>query len=282
MGVDKIRLTGGEPLLRADLGRLIELLAAKPGLRDIALTTNGVLLANAVGEMQRLGLRRVTVSLDTLDPTRFRNLSQRSNHAAVMAGIEAIASAGLANTKLNCVVVRGTNDDEVVALVEYSKSVNAEVRFIEYMDVGGASRWDPTLVVSREEILERLEQHYGPIAAPTWTDPAAPAERFVLPDGTTVGIVASTTKPFCGACDRSRLTADGVWFLCLYALTGTDLRTPLRSGGKADLVEAIRGGWSRRTDAGAEDRLSTAQRRPLLPLRILRADPHLEMHTRGG
>jgi GTP 3',8-cyclase len=283
LGVDRIRLTGGEPLLRSGVADLVRRLAGLPGVVDLAMTTNGVLLARHVGTLRQAGLRRVTVSLDTLHPDRFQALSQRTTHREALAGIAAAAEAGLDGMKIDTVVIRGTNDDELCEILEFGRTVPAEVRFIEYMDVGGATEWSPKLVFSREEILASLAAHYGPIVALRRTG-AAPADRFVLPDGLVFGIVSSTTQPFCAFCDRSRLTADGMWLRCLYAMTGTDLRTPVRGGaGPAELRDLIAGVWRQRHDRGAVDRLSA--RSPdtvFVSVESLKRDPHLEMHTRGG
>jgi len=282
LGVDKVRLTGGEPLLRRDLPRLIRMLAAKPRIRDLALTTNGVLLAEHAAALKGAGLHRVTVSLDTLDPQRFARLTSRSTHAQVLEGIASVPRAGFTSTKLDTVVIRGVNDDELAALVEYARGVPAEVRFIEYMDVGGATRWSLDQVVSRAEMLTRLERRYGRIE-PVIERSTAPADRFRLPDGTTFGIISSTTAPFCADCDRSRLTADGLWYLCLYATRGIDLRGPFRGGAAPDQLKAlVTGAWRARTDRGAEDRLALGNRQPLVQIGGLKRDPHLEMHTRGG
>jgi GTP 3',8-cyclase len=282
LGVDKVRLTGGEPLLRRELPRLVAMLAARTRIRDLAMTTNGVLLAAHAPALRAAGLHRVTVSLDTLDATRFARLTNRPTHAQVLEGIASLAPAGFAGTKLDTVVIRGVNDDELGDLIEFGKGVPAEVRFIEYMDVGGATRWSPDQVVSRKEMLERLEARYGRIE-PLVEVSTAPADRFRLSDGTTFGIIASTTAPFCADCDRSRLTADGLWYLCLYATRGIDLRGPLRGGaGPDELGALITGGWRARTDRGAEDRLALGNRQPLVQIGGLRRDPHLEMHTRGG
>jgi len=282
LGVDKIRLTGGEPLLRRELPRLVRVLAAKPRLRDLALTTNGVLLAEHAGALKEAGLHRVTVSLDTLRPERFAALTRRQSHAQVLEGIEAVTRAGFGETKLDTVVMRGVNDDELAALIEFGKRAPAEVRFIEYMDVGGATRWSMEQVVGRREMLARLEARYGPIE-PVAETSSAPADRYRLPDGTVFGIIASTTAPFCSSCDRSRLTADGVWYLCLYAQRGIDLRGPFRRGARPEeLAALIADAWGRRTDRGAEQRLAVRERSPLVQIARLKADPHLEMHTRGG
>jgi cyclic pyranopterin phosphate synthase len=281
-GVDRVRITGGEPLLRRNLPELIELLAARPAIADLAMTTNGVLLARHAGALRSAGLHRLTVSLDTLDPERFRQLAKFDELPAVLSGIDAAARAGFSSLKIDTVIIRGCNDDELVPLLEYGKSVGAEVRFIEYMDVGGATHWSMNAVVPRREMLDRLEQAYGPIRPLPGRD-SAPAERFALPDGTTFGIIASTTEPFCASCDRSRLTADGLWLLCLYARGGLDLRRPLREGAtQDDLVRLISTVWSMRADRGAEERLFSPGRQPLIPVAALKRDAHLEMHTRGG
>jgi cyclic pyranopterin phosphate synthase len=282
LGVDKVRLTGGEPLLRRDLPVLVGMLAALPGIRDLALTTNGVLLAEQAPALRAAGLHRVTVSLDTLRPERFRALTRRDTHGRVIEGIEAVRRAGFPDLKLDTVVMRGVNEDEVVPLIEFGRAVGAEVRFIEYMDVGGATHWSADRVVSRAEMLERLAARFGAIT-PVVEVSSAPAERFRLDDGTVFGIVASTTVPFCRTCDRARLTADGMWLLCLYAQQGTDLRTPLRAGASREALAAlISGRWQSRQDRGAEERKELGIRGPLLQIEGLKKDPHLEMHTRGG
>jgi len=282
VGVDKVRLTGGEPLLRRDLPRLVRLLATNPRLRDIAMTTNGVLLAEHAAALRAAGLMRVTVSLDTLRRERFKALTRRDTHALVLEGLAAVGRMEWPGLKLDTVVVRDVNDDELADLIEYGRQVNAEVRFIEYMDVGGATSWSMEQVVSRAEMLRVIERRYGPVEA-IRDDDSAPADRFRLSDGTVFGIISSTTQPFCRSCDRSRLTADGRWYRCLYAIRGTELGQALRSGADRDeLRELITSAWRLRADRGAEDRLTMSQRRPLIQVGELRRDPHLEMHTRGG
>ena len=284
LGVTKVRLTGGEPLLRHDVPTVVGLLAGTAGITDLALTTNGMVLAAQAEALRRSGLGRLTVSLDTLRPDRFEAYTRSKRHADVLAGIEAARAVGFARLKLNTVVVRGYNDDELVDLIEFGRARSAEVRFIEYMDVGGATQWSPEQVVSRREMLESVSRRYGRIepAAGARGGPA-PAERFVLPDGTAFGIIASTTAPFCRACDRSRLTADGTWYLCLYAERGVSLRDPLRQGASdAELSELIAAAWAIRRDRGAEERLQVVSRGALYPVERLRQDPHREMHTRGG
>jgi len=281
-GLDRIRLTGGEPLLRRNLPELIRMLAGRSWLRDLSLTTNGVLLADHAADLKRAGLHRITVSLDTLRGDRFRKLARIDALPDVLAGIEAVRTVGWTGLKIDTVLTRGDNDDEIVDLLEYGRGVNAEVRFIEYMDVGGATNWRPDAVVSRREILERLTAHYGPVTGID-ENSSAPAARFRLPDGLTFGIISSTTQPFCRTCDRARLTADGVLLLCLYAQHGTDLRRPLRAGASREtmlnLIEAV---WKGRADRGAEERIGVRQRGAYIPVSVLKKDAHLEMHTRGG
>lgn len=281
LGVDKVRLTGGEPLLRRDLPGLIERLARKTGIRDLAMTTNGVLLAPAVEDLKRSGLRRLTISLDTLQRDRFVKLARYDELPRVLKGIDAAVDT-FPGFKIDTVVIKGVNDEEVIPLLDFARARGAELRFIEYMDVGGATTWSMSQVVSRDELLHTIGAHYGHVE-PLREASSAPADRYTLPDGTVFGIIASTTAPFCRSCDRSRLTADGVWYLCLYAARGVDLRGPLR-GGVSDeaLRDLITSVWHARTDRGAENRLEVRERSPLIPLRALKKDPHLEMHTRGG
>ena len=282
LGVRKVRLTGGEPLLRHDLPTLVELLRRDGRIEDLAMTTNGLLLARQAAGLRAAGLDRVTVSLDTLHAERALEFARTARHADVLTGIATARDAGLP-VKLNTVVIRGFNDDEVVPLLEHARAVGAELRYIEYMDVGGATRWSMQDVVSQREILERLTARFGPIEPIAEPSSRAPAERFRLSDGTTFGVIASTTRPFCRDCDRSRLTADGTWYLCLYAEAGVDLRAPLRAGADdAALAELVRATWSERADRGAELRAAAPERGVLHQIGELRADPRREMHTRGG
>ena len=283
LGVDKVRLTGGEPLLRRDVPALVKMIAAKPGLSDLALTTNGVLLEDQIDALKTAGLGRITVSLDTLRRDRFKSLTRFDQLDAVHRGIAA-ARRVYGTLKIDSVVIRGVNEDELVDLIDYGRSVSGEVRFIEYMDVGGANRWAPGRVFGRTAILAALTRSFGPIEALSEPGSSAPAERYRLRDGTTFGIIASTTEPFCRTCDRSRLTADGVWYLCLYATSGLDLRGPLRAGvPPAGLATLIADRWAGRDDRGAEERLALGDRRAFVPVQdLLKRDPHLEMHTRGG
>ncbi|HXG45080.1 MAG TPA: GTP 3',8-cyclase MoaA [Gemmatimonadales bacterium] len=283
LGVRKLRLTGGEPLLRHDLATLVRLLAAQPGITDLALTTNGILLADHAVALRRAGLGRVTVSLDTLRPERMRRFARSHRHADVLAGIAAAQAAGFPRVKLNSVIIRGFNDDELADLLEFARSRGVELRFIEYMDVGGATGWRMDEVVSQREILDRLAARFGPIEPLREDGSSAPAEQFRLADGTVFGVIASTTRPFCRTCDRARLTADGHLLLCLYAEAGLDLRDPLRLGASdEELARLIQAAWEARRDRGAEERAAIPGRGALYPLAQLRADPLKEMHTRGG
>lgn len=282
LGATKVRLTGGEPLLRHDLPALVRQLRTNSRITDLALTTNGLLLARYAAGLRAAGLDRITVSLDTLHPDRMEEFARTSRHEDILAGLDAAERAGFTGTKVNTVVIRGYNDDELEALIEFGQPRGLEIRFIEYMDVGGATRWQMNDVVSQAEILTRLETRFGPVRVLPGRG-QAPAERFQLPDGTRFGIIASTTQPFCRDCDRSRLTADGSWLLCLYAEQGVDLREPLRAGASdAELRALIQAAWSARTDRGAELRATMPDRHALYQLEGLRADPRREMHTRGG
>ncbi len=282
LGVTKVRLTGGEPLLRHDLPALVARLRRHAGVEDLALTTNGILLGRHAAALRDAGLDRVTVSLDTLRPERMVDFARSARHAEVLEGIASAGVAGFEGTKLNTVVIRGYNDDEIVDLLEYARAGALEARFIEYMDVGGATGWSMDQVVSRREILGLVSRRYGPVA-PVDRVGTAPAERFALSDGTTFGVIASTTEPFCRTCDRARLTADGTWLLCLYTESGLDLRQLLRLGADDDEIrDRIADAWRARTDRGAEARAALGERGVLYPIEGLRADPRREMHTRGG
>jgi cyclic pyranopterin phosphate synthase len=284
LGASKLRLTGGEPLLRPGLDGFVRALAALPGVSDLALTTNATRLAAAAAPLRAAGLRRITVSLDTLRGDRMKTLTRFDRIAQVVAGIEAARAAGFDRLKLNTVVMRGVNDDELVDMVRFASERGIEPRFIEYMDVGGASEWTMAQVMSGTEILTVLAEAFGGARGLRRSeDPHAPAERWQLGDGTIVGVVTSTTAPFCRDCDRSRLTADGRWYRCLYAEEGTDLAAPLRSGATdTELLEIIRHEWQARVDRGAEVRAAKPDRGVLVPLTRLKADPRLEMHVRGG
>jgi cyclic pyranopterin phosphate synthase len=280
-GATRLRLTGGEPLLRRDLPVLVAQLSAAVGWDDLALTTNGILLAPLADALKAAGLQRITVSLDTLDPLRFEALTRSNELPRVREGLDAAARV-FPGFKIDTVVIRGVNEDEVEGLVREAARLGAEIRFIEYMDVGGATRWTPEQVFSRGDLLASLTRSFG-VPQPVREDRWAPAARFLLPHGQIVGIISSTTEPFCATCDRSRLTADGMWYRCLYAASGTDLRARVRGGATDDeLRQLIVETWRARADQGAEDRLRVTDRHAFVPITSLKRDTHLEMHTRGG
>ena len=282
LGVDKVRLTGGEPLLRRDVPALVRMIAQKPGLKDLALTTNGILLEDQIDGLATAGLRRITVSLDTLQRDRFVALARFDELDRVRAGMNA-AHRVFRTFKIDSVIIKGVNDDELSDLIEFGRPLGAEVRFIEYMDVGGATQWSAAHVMSRDEMLADLTRRYGSIEPILEPGSSAPADRYRLADGATFGIIASTTAPFCRTCDRSRLTADGMWFLCLYATEGLDLRKAVRAGASVEeLKTMIAARWRARDDRGAEVRLALGERRAFVPINTLKQNPHLEMHTRGG
>jgi len=256
LGVEKIRITGGEPLLRHGLPRLIEALAKIPGLADLTLTTNGYLLAKQAAPLARAGLRRITVSLDSHNERVFRRMSGRDfGPARVLEGIAAAAAAGLAPIKINCVVQRGVNDHQIVDLARHFRGTGHIVRFIEFMDVGTLNHWDLSQVVSAREIVDRIASEYAlePID-PNYAGEVA--ERWRYADGAgEIGVIASVSQPFCRGCTRARLTIEGQLVTCLFAAGGADLRVPLREGASdAELRGQIARVWSRRTDRYSEER----------------------------
>lgn len=256
LGVTKLRVTGGEPLLRKDLVELVGMLAAIPGIEDLCLTTNGSLLAEKADSLRRAGLNRVTVSVDSLNPDTFARMAQRGSVSAVLEGIAAARRAGLEPIKLNTVMERGVNDHEIPELLEYSRSQGHELRFIEFMDVGNVNDWSSTKLVSKDEILRRVRRlhPYQSVAA---SRGSAPSERYEFLDGKgRFGVIASVTEPFCSACTRARLTADGRLVTCLFSTHGHDLKSMLRSGvTDDDLRRMIAGVWAARNDRYSEERL---------------------------
>lgn len=281
LGLQRVRITGGEPLLRQELPKLVGMLSGA-GISDLALTSNGLLLARVAADLQKAGLRRVTVSLDTLQPEVFRKLAQRDELAAVLQSLETVSHLNFQEFKLDTVLVRGTNDGEVADLVRFAGQLGAEIRFIEYMDVGGATRWSADQVISQSELLERLASEFG-TPVPLGGRGAAPAQRFRLANGQIVGVVASVSQPFCADCDRLRLTADGQLLTCLYARSGLDLRPFLRGPDSDDqILERVNQLWQNRNDQGAVERAGLRRREGYVSVEELKADPRLEMHTRGG
>ncbi|MBR0346134.1 MAG: GTP 3',8-cyclase MoaA [Rudaea sp.] len=275
LGVRKLRLTGGEPLLRRDLPHLVEQLARIPQIEDIAMTTNGVLLPKFAQALRDAGLHRLTVSLDTLDAQTFRRLSGgRGDVGEVLAGIEAAERAGFSGLKFNCVVMRGINDGHALDLVERFRGSGHIVRFIEYMDVGTVNGWRGDAVVPSADLIER-------IAARWPLEPMRPnyrgevAERYRFKDGAgEVGFISSVSQPFCGHCSRARLSADGKLYTCLFARTGYDLRAPLRDGASdEELAAVIAARWTQRADRYSEQRAE---------LRAHGEQKHVEMFAVGG
>jgi GTP 3',8-cyclase len=241
LGVGKVRLTGGEPLVRKDLHHLVRMLVPITGVADVGLTTNGVLLADQAAALFDAGLRRLNVSLDTLDPGRFRELTRRDGVERVLAGLAAAKRVGFRSVKVNAVAIRGFAERDVVPLARYCRDNGFELRFIEYMPIG-ADRWEREKVVFAHEILALIGREVGAIE-PVDPDPAAPAQIYRYSDGGgAVGIIASVSRPFCGRCDRLRLTADGKLRNCLFALEETDVKGLLRSPSRSDraIAEAIR------------------------------------------
>lgn len=254
LGVRKVRLTGGEPLLRANLPDLVGELTSLPGVDDVALTTNGMLLAKNAAELKANGLKRVTVSLDSLDEEVFRKMSGGfGGLEQVLAGIRAAQEAGLTPVKINAVVERGLNDHTALDLVEHFRGTGVIVRFIEYMDVGNRNHWSLDRVVPSRELMQRIRARW-PLRALAGNYHGEVAERYVFEDGAgEIGFISSVTEPFCGACSRARLSSDGVLYTCLFATQGHDLRTALRQGASdTELLERISGVWRARTDRYSE------------------------------
>jgi cyclic pyranopterin phosphate synthase len=241
LGIDKVRLTGGEPLMRRELPRLVRMLRAIDGIGDVGLTTNGILLADQAQAFYDAGLRRINVSLDTLSPERFRQLTRRDGLERVVDGILAAKRAGFDPVKVNAVSIRGVTEFEVVPLARFAREHGLEMRFIEYMPIG-ADQWERGKVYFAHEILEQLEQEIAPLVPVDDYDPRAPAMEFQYTDGGgRVGIIASVSRPFCLSCNRIRLTAEGKLRNCLFALDEMDVKPLLRGGGSdAEIAEVIR------------------------------------------
>lgn len=236
-GVSSIRLTGGEPTVRANLSKLVSMLSTLDV--DLAMTTNGATLGLLANELASAGLRRINISLDTLQPGRFKEMTRRNDLHRVLDGIAAAQAAGLSPVKVNVVVMRGVNDDELVDFAEFGRTKGVEVRFIEFMPLDADASWSDGALVSSEEIIERISAVY-PLDAEGEGSSSAPASRFRYSDGNgSIGVVASVTRSFCGNCDRVRITADGMFRNCLFALAEQDLRTPLRSGASDDELAEV-------------------------------------------
>jgi cyclic pyranopterin phosphate synthase len=242
LGIDKVRLTGGEPLVRRDLPKLIEKLAAIPGLKDIGLTTNGILLAPVARVLRDAGLRRINISLDTMDAVKFQELTRRTGFEQVIAGILAAKDAGFEPVKINAVAIRGVTEEDVVPLARFARQHELELRFIEYMPLDAGHLWEREKVLFAANILDLLTQGIGPLVPVAAQDPRAPALDYEYTDaGGRIGFIASVSRPFCMSCNRLRLTADGKLRNCLFALEETDVRSLLRGGaGDEAIAQAIR------------------------------------------
>lgn len=274
LGVRKLRLTGGEPLLRRDLPTLVSRLAAIDGVEDLALTTNGVLLPRFAQALREAGLQRVTISMDSIDPDVFRRMSGgRAELADVEAAIAAAENAGFGPLKINCVVMRGVNDVGVLDLIERFRGTGHVVRFIEYMDVGTVNGWRNDRVVPGAELVQRIDARWPLEALPR--SAASTARRWRFRDGGgEVGFINSVTEPFCGGCTRARLSADGKLYTCLFAHAGHDLRSLLRAGESDEALRAtVAGIWSHRGDRYSERRAE---------LRAAGVLEHVEMYRIGG
>ena len=278
-GVEKIRLTGGEPLVRQDLDHLVEKLADLDGLKDLCLTTNGALLAERIGALKRAGLRRVNVSIDTLDADKFRRMTKRGDLNRVLDGIFAAKAAGLRPIKLNAVVERGVNDDDILPLVEFSREHGFAMRFIEYMDVGNANKWTSAKLVSKKEIIAKITARY-PLKEIGRDQGSAPSVDYEFVDGQgDIGVIASVTEPFCSSCTRARITADGRIVTCLFSDVGHDVKAKLRAGATdADIADFIANIWRNRTDRYSAQRLEALNTSTYDP----KSHKKIEMISLGG
>lgn len=256
LGVERIRLTGGEPLARRDLDKLIEKLSSIEGINDLSLTTNGSMLSEQAAQLRRAGLKRINVSIDTLDAEKFRRITKRGDLERVLEGLKAAKACGLQPIKINAVIERGVNDDDIIPLVEFSRQNGFSTRFIEYMDVGNSNNWISEKIVPKAEILETINARYG-LREAGREDASAPSVDYEFIDGCgEVGIIASVTEPFCAGCTRARLTADGKLVTCLFSESGHDLKSILRAGASdQEILAFISGVWLKRSDRYSEERL---------------------------
>ena len=279
LGVEKIRLTGGEPLVRRNLELLIAQLSAIEGVKDLCLTTNGSLLAEKVEALKAAGLKRINVSVDTLNPEKFREICKRGDLDKVLEGLFAAKRRGLDPIKINAVIERGINDDDILELVEFSRENGFSIRFIEYMDVGNTNSWTSEKLVPKKEIVERINARF-PLKEVGRENGSAPAVDYEFIDGRgEVGIVASVTEPFCATCNRARLTADGKLVTCLFSSVGHDLKALLRGGSTdQEISEFVAGIWKQRKDRYSAERLEALQSSTYDP----KQRKKIEMITLGG
>jgi len=278
-GVEKIRLTGGEPLVRQDLPVLIEKLAALEGVEDLCLTTNGALLSERIHALKDAGLRRINVSIDSLDPDKFKRMTKRGDLNKVLEGIFAAKQAGLASIKLNAVVERGVNDDDIIPLVEFAREHGFVMRFIEYMDVGNANNWTSAKLVSKREIINKIHARY-PLREVGRDQGSAPSVDYEFVDGGgDIGVIASVTEPFCASCTRLRLTADGKFVTCLFSQLGHDVKALLRGGANDDELRAFLASlWQKRADRYSVERLEAMKSASYDP----KSHRKIEMISLGG
>ncbi len=279
LGVEKIRLTGGEPLMRRNLEHLVAGLSQLVGLKDLCLTTNGSLLAEKVAALKKAGLKRINVSIDTLDPEKFQRITKRGDLAEIVAGLFAAKSCGLQPIKINAVIERGVNDDDIVPLVEFTREHGFAIRFIEYMDVGNANNWTSEKLVSKKEIIEKVNARF-PLKEIGRESGSAPSVDYEFLDGRgDLGVIGSVTEPFCSTCNRVRLTADGKFVTCLFSQVGHDLKALLRGGSTdQEISEFVSGIWRQRNDRYSDERLEALQSSTYDPKRRKK----IEMITLGG
>jgi GTP 3',8-cyclase len=279
LGVEKIRLTGGEPLVRQNLDKLVAKLSSIDGLKDLCLTTNGALLAEKVAALKASGLKRVNISVDTLSPEKFRQMTKRGDLSKVLNGIFAAKQHGLHPIKLNAVIERGLNEDDILSLVEFSRDNGFVLRFIEYMDVGNSNDWTSGKLVSKREIIEKIHSRY-PLKEVGRAGGNAPSVDYEFIDGRgDVGVIASVTEPFCSSCTRVRLTADGKIVTCLFSGIGHDVKALIRGGASdEEISQFIVSIWEKRVDRYSAERLEA--------LRSSNYDPKnhkkIEMISLGG
>ncbi len=279
IGVEKIRLTGGEPLVRNNLDHLVAKLSAIDGIQDLCLTTNGALLGEKIEALKGAGLRRVNISLDTLVPEKFKQMTKRGDLAMVLDGIFAAKNHGLRPIKLNAVIERGVNDDDIIPLVEFSREHDFAIRFIEYMDVGNANNWTSEKLVSKKEILAKVNARF-PLREVGRDQGSAPSVDYKFMDGIgDLGVIASVTEPFCSSCTRIRLTADGKLVTCLFSQSGHDIKALLRGGASdAEIVNRVGSIWRERTDRYSDERLEALRSSDYDP----KSHKKIEMISLGG
>ena len=279
LGVEKIRLTGGEPLVRQNLDRLVKKLSAIDGLKDLCLTTNGALLSEKVQSLKEAGLRRINISLDSLDPDKFKQITKRGNLENVLEGIFAAKNHGLHPIKLNAVIERGVNDDDIIPLVEFSRENGLAIRFIEYMDVGNSNNWTSAKLVSKKEIIEKIHSRF-PLKEVGRAEGSAPSVDYQFVDGRgDLGVIASVTEPFCSSCTRVRLTADGKIVTCLFSQVGHNVKALLRSGASdSEICGLLSSIWKKRTDRYSDERLQALRSGSYDP----KSHKKIEMISLGG